>query len=574
MAQNADIAQVFEEIADLLELRGENPFRIRAYRNAARTISNQSRDLATLALSDKALPKLPGIGADLEDKIREAAKLGTCALLERLRRQFPPGLPMLLRLPGLGPKRVKTLYDSLKVASLDDLRNAAEAQKVRSLPGFGERTETRILEAVLAGLAQSQRFRLNVARQYADGLVAHLKSVAGVTQVCVAGSFRRMRDTVGDLDVLVSARSGAKVMDRFCAYESVREVLSKGTTRSSVRLANGLQVDLRLVAPESWGAALHYFTGSKAHNIAIRRLGQERGLKINEYGVFKGARRIAGESEVSVYAALGLPYIAPELREDRGEIAAARAGRLPALIERQALRGDLHVHTKASDGRNSILEMAQAAKAAGLEYIAITDHSPSLRIARGLDSGRLSRQLDEIDRLNAQDPGIAILKGAEVDILEDGRLDCPERLLARLDVVVGAVHSRFDLPRARQTERILRAMDNRNFMILAHPTARLIGTRQGIEVDLEKVIRKAAERRCILELNAQPERLDLEDHWCQDAKSSGVMLSIDSDAHSTLDFEFLDYGIGQARRGWLEPADVLNARAWPEARALLRAIRS
>jgi DNA polymerase (family 10) len=573
MAENADIAAVFDEIADLLELSGGNPFRIRAYRNAARTVSADARNLAALLAAGEQLPKLPGIGADLAGKIREIAVSGSCDLVERLRRRFPPGLPQLLKLPALGPKRVKTLYDALHIVTLDDLRAAAETGRIRELGGFGERTEQRILAAVTAGLEQTRRFRRGAAAQYAQGLVEHLGTVAGVDRVVVAGSFRRMRDTVGDLDLLVTAKSGSAVMDRFCEHSGVREVLAKGSTRASVRLACGLQVDLRLVAPRSFGASLHYFTGSKAHNIAVRRLAQERGLKINEYGVFKGRERVAGETEESVFAAVGLPWIAPELREDTGEIEAARSGKLPRLVERTHLRGDLHVHTKASDGRNTLREMALAAKAAGLSYVAITDHSSSLRIARGLDSSRLSRHLDEIDRLNAERLGIVILKGAEVDILEDGSLDYADSTLAKLDIVVAAIHSHFGLQRQKQTQRVLRAMDNHHFMVLAHPSCRLIGTREGIDIDLERVIRKARERRCFLELNAQPERLDLDDRWCRAAKAEGVLISLSSDAHARTELEVLEHGIGQARRGWLGPADVLNTRSLTNLKRLLKSAR-
>ena len=573
MRENIEIAAVFEEIADLLELSAENSFRIRAYRNAARTVGSMARNVAQALARGEDLPRLPGIGADLAEKVREIAATGSCDLVERLRRGFPPGLPLLLKLPGLGPKRVKALYDKLHIGSLEEVRRAAEAGRIRDLPGFGERTEQRILAAAVAGLAQGRRFGLAVAARYARSVRAHLEQVPGVDQVVVAGSFRRSRDTVGDLDFVVTARPGSKVIERFCAHDSVREVLAEGSTRASVRLACGLQVDLRLVAPQSLGAALHYFTGSKAHNIAVRRLGQIRGLKINEYGVFKGRRRVAGETEQSVYAAVGLPWIPPELREERGEIEAAASGRLPALIERKDLRGDLHVHTKASDGRNSLTEMALAAKAAGLSYIAITDHSDVLKIAGGLSAARLTRQLDEIDRLNAELSGITLLKGAEVDVLENGRLDYPDSLLAKLDIVIGAIHSHFDLPRAKQTERVLRAMDHRCFTLLAHPTCRLIETRAGIDLDVERIIRAAAERGCYLELNAQPERLDLQDVWCRSAKAAGVLISIDTDAHGDGDFANLEYAIGQARRGWLGPGDVLNTRSLGELRRLLNRVR-
>ncbi len=379
-----------------------------------------------------------------------------------------------------------------------------------------------------------------------------------------------MRETVGDLDILVTADAPVQAMQRFLAYPEVRQVLSRGETRASVVLQAGIQVDVRVVAEECYGAALHYFTGSKSHNIAVRKLGQERGLKINEYGVFRGNKRIAGETEESVYAAVGLPYIPPELREDRGEIEAARAGALPRLVELADLRGDLHVHTKASDGHASIRDMALAASARGLRYLAITEHSRRLRLAHGLDPLRLAQQIDEIDRLNAELSGIRVLKGIEVDILADGTLDLPDSALARLDLVVGAVHSDFHLSRERQTERILKALAHPHFHILAHPTGRLIERREPYDVDMLRIIRKAKERGRFLELNAHPERLDLLDTHCRMAKDEGVLVCISSDAHSELDFEHLRYGVGQARRGWLEQADVLNTRPLAELQRLLR----
>jgi DNA polymerase (family 10) len=382
-----------------------------------------------------------------------------------------------------------------------------------------------------------------------------------------------MRETVGDLDILVTAAPGSDVMQRFAHYDEVAEVLSSGGTRSSVMLRCALQVDVRVVEQASFGAALCYFTGSKAHNIVMRRLAQERGLKLNEYGVFRGEQRIAGDDEESVYASVGLPWIPPELREDRGEIEAARAGRLPKLVELADLKGDLHVHTKATDGHDTLREMAQAAKKRGLEYIAITEHSRRLAVARGLDPQRLLKQCDEIDRLNAQSPGIVILKGIEVDILEDGTLDLPDSVLRQLDLVVAAVHSKFDLPRAKQTKRILQAMDNRHFTILAHPTGRMIEQREPYDVDMLRIIRHAHGRGCFLELNAHPERLDLLDSYCLMAKQEGVHIAIDSDAHSVLDFENLRFGVGQARRGWLEASDVLNTRSLHALRPLLRRTR-
>ncbi|HEY9197752.1 MAG TPA: DNA polymerase/3'-5' exonuclease PolX, partial [Gammaproteobacteria bacterium] len=427
-----------------------------------------------------------------------------------------------------------------------------------------------ILQAVEAHVSQARRFKLAVAAQYAGTLTAYLQAVPGVDQVTVAGSFRRMRETVGDLDILVTAAADSPVMPHFTAYDEVADVLSAGNTRASVVLKSGLQVDLRVVAQQAYGAALHYFTGSKAHNIAIRRLAQKRGLKVNEYGVFRGNARIAGEDEASVYASVGLPYIPPELREDRGEIEAAREGRLPKLVELSDLRGDLHAHTQATDGHDSLREMARAAKALGLHYLAITEHSRRLSMAHGLDPLRLARQCDEIDRLNSELDGITLLKGIEVDILEDGSLDLPDEVLGRLDLVVGAVHSQFHLSRARQTGRILRAMDHPHFTLLAHPSGRLIEQRDPYDVDMLRIIRHAKDRGCFLELNAHPDRLDLLDSHCQMAKEEGVLVSINSDAHSRFDFSNLKYGVGQARRGWLEKDDVLNTRPLAALRRLLR----
>jgi len=567
---NANITVIFEEIADLLEIQGANPFRIRAYRNAARILGDLPQEARVLVERGDDLTRLPGIGADLAGKIEEIITSGHCSLLDRLRRELPPAITELLKIPGLGPKRVKTLYHDLDVQTVEQLHRAAQDGRIRALHGFGEKTEQNILQTVEAHASQSRRFKLATAAQYAETLRVFLQAIPGVQQVVVAGSFRRMRETVGDLDILVTAAPDSPVMQRFTTYDEVAEVFSAGETRASILLKCGMQVDLRVVAQPSYGAALHYFTGSKSHNIAIRRIAQQLGLKVNEYGVFRGEKRIAGESEESVYRAVGLPYIPPELREDRGEIEAARAGRLPKLVELSDLKGDLHAHTKATDGHDSLRDMALAAKALGLQYLAITEHSRRLTVAHGLDPLQLARQCDEIDRLNTQLEGITLLKGIEVDILEDGSLDLPDGVLARLDLVVGAVHSRFDLSRARQTERILRAMDHPHFTLLAHPSGRLIEKREPYDVDMLRIIRHARQRGCFLELNAHPERLDLLDSQCQSAKEEGVLVSINSDAHSTFDFANLRYGVGQARRGWLEKSDVLNTRPLAALRKLIK----
>lgn len=568
---NADIAATFEEIADLLEIQGANPFRVRAYRNAARILSELPQEVSRLLEKGEDLTQLPGIGDDLAAKIKEIAGSGHCSLLDRLHTELPPAITDLLKIPGLGPKRVKALYHDLAVQTMEQLYRAARDGRIRVLPGFGEKTENNILQAIEAHANQTQRFKLVVAAQYAEALEKFLAAIPGISRVTVAGSYRRMRETVGDLDILVTASTAAasRVVQRFTGYDEVIEILSAGPTRASVILKCGLQVDLRVVKEESYGAALHYFTGSKAHNIAIRRMAQQNGLKINEYGVFRGKTRIAGETEASVYAAVGLPYIPPELRENRGEIAVARAGQLPQLVELKDLRGDLHAHTRATDGHNSLREMALAGLSQGFEYLAITEHSRRLAFAHGLDPSRLMQQCDEIDQLNSELKGITLLKSIEVDILEDGSLDLPDSALARLDMVVGAVHGSFNLSRARQTERILRAMQHPYFTLLAHPAGRLIQRRAPYDADMLRIIREARNRGCFLELNAHPERLDLLDTYCQMAREEGVLISINSDAHSVYDFANLRFGIGQARRGWLEQRDVLNTRPLKELRLLI-----
>lgn len=568
---NADIARAFEEIADLLEIGDANPFRVRAYRRAARVIGELQLDAAAAINRGEALPKLPGIGDDLSEKMREIAQTGGCALLERLRKSLPPAITELLAIPGIGPKRVKALYHDLDVQTIEQLHRAARDGRIRALHGFGEKTELNILQAVEARRSKVRRFKLATAAQYAHAFAEYLRSARDIGKVAVAGSMRRMRDTVGDIDILATAAASSDVVERFVSYGEVRQVLSRGPTRSSVTLQSGLQVDLRVVGTESYGAALHYFTGSKAHNIAIRALAQERGLKVNEYGVFKGAQRVAGETEESVYAAVGLPFIPPELREDRGEIEAARAGTLPHLLEISDIKGDLHSHTKWTDGHDSVETMALAAKARGYSYLAITDHSRRLAAAHGLDPQRLRRQVDEIARTAT--PGITLLKGIEVDILEDGTLDLPDSVLQELDIVIAAVHSRFHLSRARQTERILRALEHPLVTMLAHPTGRLIESREPYDIDMLQVVRKAASCGRFLELNAHPERLDLSDTYCHMAKDEGVLVSVNSDAHGVAQFDNLQYGIGQARRGWLSPKDVLNTRTYSELRALIAAPR-
>jgi len=566
---NLAVAAIFDEMSDRLAIEGANPFRIRAYRNAARTMQELPADVKTMLEHGTDLTTLPGIGADLAGKIREIVGTGKCAALEALRRRMPSAVTELLKVPGLGPKRVATLWHELDVETPEQVLRAARDGRIRELRGFGEAMEKSIGSAVATHLAKEHRIALAAAQPYADALAAYLREVPGVKEVVVAGSYRRMRESVGDLDILVTASGATPVVDRFVRYPEVAEVLASGDKRASVRLIRGLQVDLRLVPPESLGAALVYFTGSKAHNIALRRYALERGLKINEYGVFRGAKRVAGATEASVYTALGLPFIPPELREDRGEIEAARAGRLPRLVEASDIRGDLHVHTRATDGRNTLDEMVAAARALRLDYVAITDHSRRQAMSHGLGPEALVAQGRDIDRASARSAGPRVLKGIEVDILDDGALDLPDDVLRGLDIVVAAVHSRFNLSRAQQTLRILRALDNPYVSVLAHPTGRLIASRDPYDVDMLAVIRKAKSRGVFLELNAHPERLDLTDTHCRMVKEEHAMLAISSDAHAAAEIANLRFGVGQARRGWIEAGEVANTRSLPDLIRLL-----
>ena len=569
---NSDVAGIFTRIADMLEIKGENPFRIRAYRNAARTVGGLSKSVADLIEQKKDLSLLPGIGKDLADKIKTIVETHSHPLLEDLEKELPSGLPRLMKIQGMGPKKVKMLFEELGIQSVEQLKRAAGEKKIQKLSGFGAKTEQSILEELTRleeHKGKKERIKLSVAEQIAQPLLTYLKRVEGVKDLEVAGSYRRRKETVGDLDILATCRKGSPIMERFAEYDDVEKILARGKTKSSVVLRSGLQVDLRVVPQVSFGSALHYFTGSKEHNIAVRQRGVRKKLKINEYGVFKGKKRIAGKTEKGVYKQVGLLYIEPELRENRGELEMAAKNSLPRLIEIGDIKGDLHVHTKASDGHYSIEAMAEAAKKKGYEYMAITDHSQHVAVARGLDAGRLRKQIGDIDRLNEKLSGIRILKSIELDILEDGSLDLPDDVLEELDLVICSIHYKFDLSREKQTERILKAMDNPAFNILSHPTGRLINERKPYEINMEKIMEAARDRGCFLELNAHPDRLDLRDTHCKMAKEMGIKIAIGTDAHRIDDLDLMRFGIGQARRGWLESEDVLNTRDWKELKKLL-----
>jgi DNA polymerase (family 10) len=567
---NADVEAIFKQVADLLEIEGANQFRVRAYRNAARTVGGLSRNVADIVEEGEDLTELSGIGEDLASKIEEMVKTGGLEQLEEIKARTPPGLAELLKVSGLGPKRVQTLREELGITSLDELEHAAKEGHIRHIHGFGEKIEAGILEDLERVREDEGRTLLMVAEQVAEPLVDYLRETEGTSQVVVAGSYRRRKETVGDLDVLVTGDDGTGAIERFARYEDVAEVVSKGETRSTVILRSGLQVDVRAVAPESYGAAVLYFTGSKSHNIHLRRMAMDQGLKINEYGVFEGQDRIAGEREEEIYALFDLPLIPPELREDRGEIEAAQNDALPNLITLGDIRGDLQMHTQSSDGHATLEEMARAAQSLDYEYSAITDHSAYVAVTQGLDAEALAQQADEIDRLNEKLEGMVLLKSIEVDILEDGSLDLPDDSLKRLDLTICSVHSKFDLSRKEQTERIIRAMDNPYFTILAHPTGRRIGERAPYDVDMERVMEAALERGCFLEINAYPDRLDLNDVHAKMAKDMGLKLAISTDAHRLDELNYMRYGVGQARRGWLEVRDVLNARPLSDLRSLLK----
>ncbi|MGI3211940.1 DNA polymerase/3'-5' exonuclease PolX [Roseovarius tibetensis] len=567
---NSEIASIFDHVADLLEIRDANRFRVRAYRNAANTIRDQSRSVARMLGAGEDLSALPDIGEDLAEKIAEIVRTGHLPLLDEIAREVPEATVQATRIPGIGPKRARALFEALDLTSIDDLQAAAEAGRIAGIEGFGPKTQEKILEELKTGNITDRRFRLDTAEEFAEPLLAWVRQIDGVKKAEIAGSYRRRKETVGDLDILVAGADGGTIIDRFTAYDEVEDIASQGRTRATVTLRSGLDVDLRVIPEASWGAALHYFTGSKAHNIAGRRRAQARDLKLNEYGLFDGKHRVAGATEEEVYDSIGLPWIAPVLRENRGEIEAAQDGRLPDLVTRDDIKGDLHVHTKASDGKNTLREMAEAARDMGYEYLAITDHSKSQTQAGGLSRHDLEAQIDEIASLDEKLDGIRLLASCEVDILEEGRLDFPDSLLRKLDLVVASVHAKLDLSETEQTERILRAMDNPLVTIIGHPTVRLIGVRRAFAVDMNRLVEAAKDSGCMLELNANPSRLDLNDLDCRMAAERGVGIAISTDAHSTGGLANMRHGIDQARRGWLSAAQVVNTLSWSDLSGRLR----
>lgn len=567
---NVEVADKFNKLANLLEIEGANQFRVRAYRNAARTIGSLSKNIAELISTGEDLTQLPGVGVDLAEKITIIVKTGELPILKEIEKRLPPLLNELLNVEGLGPKRIQLIYKKLHIKNIDDLKKAIAQGKLLKLRGFGEKIQQKILAGILHLSQRIIRFKLIDVFSTVESLTTYLKKNKQIKQVTCAGSFRRRKETIGDLDFVVTAKNGEEIIEHFLRFDEIAEIIAKGKTRSTARLHSGLQVDLRVVAEESYGAALLYFTGSKEHNISIRKLALKKKLKINEYGVYKGKKQIAGITETDVYNQVGLPYIEPELREERGEIAAAFQHQLPNLIQLKDIRGDLHCHTDATDGQATLADMVTAAQKLGYEYLAMTDHSKHLAMVKGLDKNQLLKQIRVIDKLNEKLKNFTILKSIEVDILENGTLDLANDVLKQLDFTVCAIHSKFNLSAKTQTERVIRAMDNPYFNVLAHASGRLINKRAPYAIDMERVIMAAKERSCILELDAQPDRLDIDDHYCKLAKDARVKIAISSDAHHPAQLTYMKFGIYQARRGWLEKSDVINTLPLSDLKKILK----
>lgn len=566
---NDQIAGVFQQLADLLEIQGANPFRLRAYRNAARTIQSTADSFAGLVEDSADLTTYAGIGKDLASQIVEVVQTGQHPKLAELREQVPQGVVDMLRIPGVGPKKVAVFFNKLNLTSLEELKAAATEGRLAELKGFGKKTEQTILENIDRASEAGQRVSIAVARTSADAVVDDLLKLKEVTQASVAGSCRRRRETCGDLDVLVTSSDHSIPMDALAEHPLVETVLQRGETKQRVRLTSGMELDLRVVPDESFGAALQYFTGSKEHNVVVRQRAKDRGLKVNEYGVFRGEEQIAGATEEDVYAAVDLPWIPPEMRENRGEIEAAEGDELPELLTVDQIKGDLHMHTTASDGAGTILEMAEAAKSRGLKYIAITDHSQRVSMANGLDADRLRAHWDDIRQVNEQISGIELLCGIECDILEDATMDLDDDVLSEADWVVAVLHYGLRQPRDQIMKRLMTAVTNPHVNIIGHPTGRLVGRREGADMNMSEVLRAAADNKVMMEINAHPKRLDLDDINAAAARDLGIPIVISTDAHSVNGFDVLPYGVDQARRAGLSKDDVANTKTWAQFRKLL-----
>ena len=559
MVKNAELADIFANIARLLKIKDENVFKIRAYERVAATLENLPMEAETLYRLGK-LNEIPGVGEAIAQKIGELVETGRLEYYEKLKESIPAGVLELLNVPDIGPRKAKLFYEELGISSVEQLEKAVLQHKLQKLPGMGKKAEENILRGIELYKRRERRTLLGAALPIAEEIVSEFKSLDEVDRISIAGSIRRRRDTIGDIDILIASKNPEKIMNKFIHLSQVKEVLAEGLTKSAILTHQGMQVDLRVVAPDSFGAALLYFTGSQSHNVHLREMAIKMGLKINEYGVFhiKEDKKIVGKEEEEIYRALGLPYIVPELREDRGEFEAARNNKLPELVNLDDIKGDLHVHTVASDGMNTIEEMAVAARKKGYQYIAITDHSQSLYIAGGLDEQRLKEQINRIDKINESINGITVLKGIEVDIKSDGSLDMSDHILKKLDIVIAAIHSGLRQEREKLTERLRMAMENPLVDIIAHPTGRIIGYREAYDIDIQEIIQIAARTNTVLEINASPERMDLNDIFSKSAKKHGVLLAIGSDAHQISTLDNMYYGVSVARRGWQEKTNILN----------------
>ena len=568
--KNEVIASHFELLADLLEIQGANPFRIRAYRNGARTVSSTSESMDDMVRSDRDLTEMTGIGKDLARQIVEIVTTGRHASLEELKTQIPNGVLDMLRIQGVGPKKVSIFFNELGLKSLAELKAACEAGRLQELKGFGKKTEESILANIDLAATQGERVSIADARAAAEAIVEDLRHLPEVEQVAVAGSCRRRRETCGDLDVLATCSDPGPPMDRLAAHPLVETVLQRGDTKQRVRLKTGIELDLRVVPQSSFGAAMQYFTGSKEHNIVVRQRAKDLNLKVNEYGVFRGDEQIAGRTEEDVYAAVGLPWIPPELREHRHEFEWADAGQLPKLITCDDIQGDLHMHTTASDGAATIEEMALAAKARGLKYIAITDHSKRVSMANGLDAVRLREHWKNIREVQSRVSGIDILCGIECDILEDATMDLPDDVLAEADWVIAVLHYGLKQPGEQIMKRLMTAVKNPHVDIVGHCTGRMIGRREGADINFTELLKAAADNRVMMEINAHPSRLDLDDIHAAAAKDLGIPIVISTDSHSVNGFEVLEFGVDQARRAGLTADDVANTKSLKDFRKLLK----
>jgi len=563
--KNIEIADLFNEIADFLEIKDENPFRIRAYRRVAQALEGLSEDIAAIA-ERNALQDVPGIGKDLAAKIQEYLTGGKIEYLEDLRKEIPVGVVELMGIHGVGPKTAKLLYEQVGVESVEKLEELVKAHRLAGLPGIKAKTEENILKGITVWRSGRERMPLGTALVLAESVLGELRKLREVNQISPAGSLRRMKETVKDIDILVTSKNPARIMDVFVGLPNVAEVLAHGETKSSVRLRENIQVDLRVVEPECFGAALQYFTGSKQHNIRVRELAQRKGLKVSEYGVFneKTNRRVAGKTEEEVYGAIALPFIPPELREDSGEIEAALEGQLPVLVSLEDIRGDLQMHTIWSDGAHSLADLAAGVRARGYQYMGVTDHSKSATVAGGMNAEEVLQMMAEVRALNTTLKGFRVLAGCEVDIKGDGSLDFPDEILRQLDLVLVSVHSRFKMRREEMTARIVRAVQHPLVHILGHPTGRLIGERAPYEVDMEAVLKAAQAAGTAVEINASPSRLDLSDLHARRAKELGIPIVISTDAHTISQLDHMRYGVSVARRAWLRPEDVLNTLPAPQ----------